>query len=99
MSTQISSAHPHPDVVYTELQNGEAVLLHLDTQTYYSLNETGTLIWQSVEQGLPVSDISQKLQEQYEVAPTQAQQSVTTLLQDLAAADLVTIDPAPAPSA
>ena len=96
MSTHSSFAKPHPDVVCTELQNGESVLLHLGTQTYYSLNETGARIWQSVEQGLSVPEISQTLAQQYDVTAAQAQQSVTSLLAELAEADLVALDDAPA---
>ena len=98
MAILSSLARPHPDVVCTELQNGESVLLHLSTQTYYSLNETGAQIWQSLERGLSVADITQVLEQRYHVTSAQAQQSVTTLLEELAAANLVAIDPTP-PSA
>ena len=34
----------HSQVVATELDPAEAVLLHLDNQRYYTLNETGWFI-------------------------------------------------------
>lgn len=40
-----------PDVIVTELQEGDAVLLHLGTRMYYSLNETGLNIWRHLENG------------------------------------------------
>jgi hypothetical protein len=82
---------PLSDVVCTELQNGEAVLLHLDTQKYYSLNETGLRIWHLAGQGLTVEEISQALEAQYEVSLDRAQQSVTNLVTSLAAENLVAL--------
>jgi hypothetical protein len=74
---------PHPEVVATALENGEVVLLHLDSQTYYSLNLTGASIWESLTQGLTVREISQRLQAAFEVTPERAEQSVRTLVEDL----------------
>jgi hypothetical protein len=42
----------HPDVVDTELDNGEMVLLHLESKTYYSLNLTAMRIWQGLKRQL-----------------------------------------------
>ena len=42
MITLTQTVHPHPAVVDTALDTGETVLLHLESQTYYSLNTTGT---------------------------------------------------------
>ena len=41
---------PHPEVVDTELDADETVLLHLEKKTYYCLNPTGTRIWQGLKQ-------------------------------------------------
>jgi hypothetical protein len=50
MVTLEQRMHPHPEVVYTVLEDGETVLLHLESSTYYSLNRTGTHIWQGLKQ-------------------------------------------------
>jgi Coenzyme PQQ synthesis protein D (PqqD) len=42
--------HRHPEVVDTELEAEETVLLHLESETYFSLNLTGTRIWQGLKQ-------------------------------------------------
>ena len=39
---------PHAEVVDTELESGETVLLQLESKIYYSLNVTGTHIWQGL---------------------------------------------------
>jgi Coenzyme PQQ synthesis protein D (PqqD) len=54
--------YPHPQVV----DEGEVVLLHLDSKTYYSLNLTGERIWQGLKEGLTLKEISRRLQGEFE---------------------------------
>jgi len=37
--------------VFTPLDDGNGVLLNLDTLLYYNLNRTGAAIWQEIEAG------------------------------------------------
>jgi hypothetical protein len=83
------TVRPHPQVVDTELDTAEVVLLHLDSQTYYSLNPTGTRIWQGVKQGLNLQEISQRLQTVFEVEPDRADRSVLALVDELLQHQLV----------
>jgi hypothetical protein len=55
------------NVTFTELDDAESVLLHLKTRRYFSLNETGTLIWQQLRQGKEVDEIAALLEQQYEL--------------------------------
>ena len=80
---------PHPEVVDTELDEEGAVLLHLESQIYFSLNETGTLIWKAMKQGLTLQEICQRLQDEFDVTADQAEQSVLALTRDLAEQKLV----------
>ena len=80
---------PHPEVVDTALETGEVVLLHLDSKTYYSLNRTGAIIWQGVQQGLSLREISQRLQAVFAVEPERAEQSVLALVDELLQQHLV----------
>ena len=48
MVTLEQTFRPHLDEVDTALNGEEMVLLHLGSNTYYSLNMTGTRIWQGV---------------------------------------------------
>jgi hypothetical protein len=74
---------PHSQVVDTELDTGETVLLHLDSQTYFSLNLTGTKIWLGVKRGLTLQEISHRLQDTFEVEPARADRSVVALVDEL----------------
>jgi hypothetical protein len=82
---------PHPEVVDTELEEGETVLLHLESKTYYSLNSTGTRIWQGLKQGLPLEEISRRLQAEFAVEAEQANRSVLTLVHELSQQKLVQV--------
>jgi hypothetical protein len=82
---------PHAQVVDTTLDDGEAVLLHLDSKTYFSLNVTGERIWHGVKQGLSLREISQCLQAEFDVAAEEADSSVLELINELSEQKLVQI--------
>jgi hypothetical protein len=82
---------PDPDVVLTELEDKEAVLLHLGTKMYYSLNETGLRIWQMLSLGLTLGEISGRLQSEFDVAPEKANESVINLINELISEKLVEV--------
>jgi hypothetical protein len=84
-------ATPAPEVASAELHNGEIVLLHLGTQTYFTLNETGTRIWQLMCQGHTLGEIGEALNAEFEVNPERAQGSVINLASQLAAEKLVSV--------
>lgn len=84
----------HEAVVFTDLDDGSAVLLHLDNKFYYSLNETGSFMWQQIEKNhgsMGVSQLVQSLCEQFEVGPEQAVQDVNDFLDDLSREGLVEV--------
>jgi hypothetical protein len=89
MVTWDHQVRPHPEVVDTALDTGETVLLQLASKTYYSLNATGTQIWQGLKQGLPLHEVSRRLQGRFEVEPERADRSVLALVDDLLQHQLV----------
>jgi hypothetical protein len=86
-----SKLTPHPEVITTELDNKEAVLLHLGTKNYYSLNETGMRIWQLLSEGITLRGIHEKLQQEYDISPEQAEKSILNLTNELVHEKLVTV--------
>ncbi len=80
---------PHPDVVDTPLDNDETVLLHLTRSAYYTLNPTGSRIWRGLKQGLSLQEISDSLQQAFDVDAPRANRSVLALVQDLSENELV----------
>lgn len=91
MTEMNHTATPHPDVVFTEVGEKEAVLLHMKTKMYFSLNETGVFIWQLMSSGHTLGEISRKIQEAYDVPPEKASKSVTTLMDELAREKLIEV--------
>lgn len=90
-----SIVRPQTSVVYTDMNDQEAVIWHMDLQEMFTLNVTGICIWKGIQEGLSVSAISQRLMEEFEVEETHATTSVISLIRELLARDLVTIqDPA-----
>lgn len=63
----------------------------MDTKRYYTLNETGSVIWNHLGKGLSLSEIAEKLQQEYEVEIQQAQNSVARLAQELKQEKLVVL--------
>ncbi len=79
----------HPSVVFTALDETESALLHLDTKFYYSLNETGTRIWQRLADGLDRAAVAETLSGEFEVSPQDAGRYVADFLEELAREGLV----------
>ena len=82
----------HAEVVDTTLDDGEIVLLHLQSKTYYSLNPTGERIWQGLKEGLSLREISRRLQEEFDVNEENADRSVLDLINELCEQNLALSD-------
>ena len=89
MTTLDDKVRPYAQVVDTKLDDGEVVLLHLDSKSYFSLNVTGERIWQGLKQGLSLREISQRLQAEFDVDEARADSSVVELVDELTQQKLV----------
>jgi len=74
---------PSSEVVDTTLDDGEVVLLHLESKMYYSLNSTGEQIWRGLKEGVSLNEISQRLQDEFDVSEQDADRSVVDLVNEL----------------
>jgi hypothetical protein len=84
---------PHRDVVDTEIDSNETVLLHLGSKVYFSLNSTGSRIWNGMKKGLTGAEISSRLQEEFDVDAQHADDAVAGLIEQLKKQQLVEIAP------
>lgn len=89
MVTSESKGTYHPDVLCTELGNGDAMLLHPVTQSYYSLNQTGLFIWRLMGEGFALNEIGRILEARFDVSFERAQECVLALAGELASEELV----------
>lgn len=79
-----------PDhVIFTDFNSAEGVLLDMNTHQYFKLNETGTLVWRTLEAGGSLSEASAALTRAYEVTAEEAAASVQSICQKLASHGLL----------
>jgi hypothetical protein len=78
----MSNAIQPSDVVSTELDN-EVVLVNMTSKYYYTLNETGRLIWKLLGEGKNENEIVCALMESYEIEEGTARSDVAELVSDL----------------
>lgn len=83
---------PVKDVVFTDFEGGEGILVDLNTKQYYRLNETGAFVWRNLEKGCSVEEIVSEMQKLYEVSGDHAHESVDKLLRTLESNKLVKRD-------
>lgn len=91
MLTPSTKVIPNPHVVFTEMENNESVLLHLGTNEYFSLNETGTLIWKGISDDRNLGEIGQELERTFHVSIEQVTESVIQLVDELISQKLVSV--------
>ncbi len=87
-----TTPHPHDQIVYTEFDSTEAVLVDLNTKRYYTLNETAMLVWRGLERGESAAEIAREMSDAYDVSPEHAVASVERLVASLAAHRLLHAD-------
>ena len=77
------------DEVLSQEVNGETVLLDLDGESYFGLNEVGTRIWQLISAESTVTEVLNTLSDEYDASREQLENDVGELLAKLADAGLV----------
>src|SRR4029078_1728097 len=70
------------DVVSREL-DGEAVILNLESGTYFGLDPVGTRIWSLLQKNASLREAFETLQQEYEVAPNRLEGDLLRLVKEL----------------
>lgn len=86
-----STVSPSKSQASSELL-GEAVILELKSGVYYGLNETGSLIWNLIQQSKTLEEIRDVILEEYEVESDLCVTYILQLVRDLANKGLVVIE-------
>jgi hypothetical protein len=81
----------NPRVAYRELNDGSAVLLHLDTGAYHGLNDVGSLVWGELQSQLTLAALIVAIRERFEVSPATLVDDVRSFVGDLVERDLVKV--------
>lgn len=91
MNFQATDRFTISDEVLSQEVNGETVLLDLQGESYFGLNEVGTRIWQLLKSGQTVAEAMSTLLEEYDVSRQQLETDVSDLLAKLIEAELVSL--------
>jgi len=78
------------DVVFREL-DGEAVILNLQSGVYFGLDAVGTRVWQLCQERGSIRSVCQAMQNEFDVSADTLQADLLSLLDELSAKGLVTI--------
>ena len=70
------------DVLVNELQ-GESVLLNLDNENYYGLDEVGTRMWAVLKESETIQAAYDSLVDEYDVEPEVLRKDLEALIQHL----------------
>ena len=81
---------PSPEVISQEV-SGETVLLDLDSEHYFGLDEIGTRIWQLIKESGDLRIIYGTLLEEYEVEEERLRADLDALLGEITDLGLVTM--------
>ena len=79
-----------PDVISQEV-SGETVLLDLNSEHYFGLDEVGTRIWQLIDSSGNLQEIYDTMLNEYEVEADQLFEDMAQLLGDIEKAGLVAL--------
>jgi hypothetical protein len=77
-----------PHVIFQELE-GELVLLNMETEQYYGLDEMGGKIWNLLDETHDAAIVSKTIYKLYDVSEEQANKDVFELINKLKGADLI----------
>jgi hypothetical protein len=87
---QIEKASP---TVFTPLDDGTGVLLNLNTLFYYSLNRTGAVLWQQIEErrSTTLDDLLRDTRERFEVSEDALRPLVIKFIEQLESFKMIRI--------
>ena len=85
-----------PAHVLVRFLDQESVLLNLETEQYFGLDETGTRMWQLVTSSPNIDTAYQELLAEYDVQPELLRENLTELVGRLVEHGLLQVSPADA---
>jgi hypothetical protein len=90
VSLECFVAIDNDNVVFRELE-GEAVILNLETGTYFGLNEVGTRIWALIQEHRSLGRVFEAMRAEYGVSPDVLKSDLLRLVEELQAKGLVSV--------
>jgi hypothetical protein len=85
-----------PANVAARVVDGEAIIIHLETGRYYSAEGVGAILWQLLDSGIPLGDITAGLTDRFGPSAQQARQDLERFVAELVREELLVSDDASA---
>lgn len=79
------------DVLATTVED-EAVILELDSGTYYGFNETATFIWDRLEESRTVAELRKAILAEFDVDRERCEEDLRSTLAEMSEYGLVELD-------
>jgi hypothetical protein len=80
---------PVDHVVGNQMDDGNGVLVDLNSKKYFQLNETAMLVWRGLEEGKSLAQIVAEMTRLYDVSADHATASVMRVIDELKARQLL----------
>ncbi len=84
---------PQKQIVSTLFDDGDGVLVDLNSKRYYQLNESAMIVWTGLEKGHAIPEIVSEITLLFEVSPEHAVKSVERILEDFQSKNLLRAEP------
>ena len=91
MTIPLSSTFSVSQEVLSQEVSGETVLLDMQSESYFGLDEVGTRIWQLLQEKHSLQEVFDVMLEEYDVEEKQLEKDLNELLNKLIDEELVTI--------
>jgi hypothetical protein len=78
----------NPDLVATDM-DGDIVMMSIEKGEYYALDGVGPHIWNLLAAPMSVQEIAARIGDEYEVAPAQCLNDVSSFMEELLRAQVV----------
>jgi hypothetical protein len=82
---------PNTDDVAAKVIDGEAIIMNLSNGLYFSMDRVGSAVWEMVEAGLSVDEMTSRLDAHYDVDLDAVREDVSRLVSELLAEELVLV--------
>lgn len=80
------------ETVFAQEVDGEMVLLDMESENYFGLDEVGTSIWQEMQEKETLKDVLDALLEQYEVESDMLENDLSNFVDKLVESGLVKVE-------
>lgn len=79
------------DTVFAQEVDDEMVILDMESENYFGLDEVGTSIWQAMQEHGTLQEVFDALLEQYEVEPEVLEKDLSDFVEKLLESGLIEV--------